>query len=201
MCNDPALQDICKEAKKKKALVYSINGNLDAISGLLETIRSECLMKSIRLIRKSMLKPFLIRTPCVYSLCSRLCVATSCCSVPDLDLPWCAFLHGLNHAPVRHLSGPLRGYLQPYPTQPLQLAHQSHAENRCCLDHLYRSELTLTSVWVMEWHLWWYIRKEKKHNYCKEKSSLTLTSENFDAISDSKNNPEASQLVKSVCFF
>lgn len=37
---------------QQQALVYSINGNLDAISGLLENIRSECLIKFIRLIRK-----------------------------------------------------------------------------------------------------------------------------------------------------
>lgn len=76
--------------------------------------------------------------PDTFPSLSRLRLASPQRSLSHLDLPGRALLHCLHHAPVRHLSGPIRRYPQPHRTQPLQLQNQSHDEDRRCLDHIHR---------------------------------------------------------------
>lgn len=68
----------------------------------------------------------------------------------NLDLSGRAVLHCFHHAPVRHLSGPLRGHSQPHRAQPLQLQNQSHDEDRSCLDHFDRWEGLIFDVFMYD---------------------------------------------------
>ena len=68
----------------------------------------------------------------------RLPVAAAQQALRDLDLPGRALLHGLYHASLRHLAGPLCCHPEPHPPQPLQFQNEGISENHCRLDHICR---------------------------------------------------------------
>lgn len=84
--------------------------------------------------------------PDTFPSLSRLRLASPQRSLSHLDLPGRALLHCLHHAPVRHLSGPIRRDPQPHRAQPLQLQNQSHDEDRRCLDHIHRWGFVTTRI-------------------------------------------------------